>query len=119
VVSRIRLDPNTRAYVARKTAEGHSKLEIIRCLKRYLAHEIYFLLNPVNQPFRVGPTGGAPQPDLTPSPAPPPPPQPPERRRGQGGAPSWTNDLDRAEHRHTIISGGMPRTSHGATSARR
>jgi transposase len=45
-ISRIRLDPKTRAYVARKTAEGHSKLEIIRCLKRYLAREIYFLLNP-------------------------------------------------------------------------
>jgi len=45
-ISRIRLDPNTRAYVARKTAEGHSKLEIIRCLKRYLAREIFFLLNP-------------------------------------------------------------------------
>jgi transposase len=45
-ISRIRLDPKTRAYVARKTAEGHSKLEIIRCLKRYLAREIFFLLNP-------------------------------------------------------------------------
>ena len=46
VVSRIRLDPKTRAYVAKKTAEGHSKLEIIRCLKRYLAREIYYALNP-------------------------------------------------------------------------
>lgn len=46
VISRIRLDPKTQAYVAKKTAEGYSKLEIIRCLKRYLAREIYFLLNP-------------------------------------------------------------------------
>lgn len=46
VISRIRLDPKTQAYVAKKTAEGHSKLEIIRCLKRYLAREIYFLLSP-------------------------------------------------------------------------
>ena len=46
VISRIRQKPNTQAYVAKKTAEGHSKLEIIRCLKRYLAREVYFLLNP-------------------------------------------------------------------------
>ena len=46
VISRLRIDPATRAYAARKTAEGHSKLEIIRCLKRYLAREVYYLLNP-------------------------------------------------------------------------
>lgn len=46
VVSRLRMDDKTKAYVARKTAEGHSKLEIIRCLKRYLAREVYYLLNP-------------------------------------------------------------------------
>ena len=46
VISRLRLDPRTKAYVAKKTAEGHSKMEIIRCLKRYLAREVYFLLNP-------------------------------------------------------------------------
>ncbi len=33
-------------YVARRTAEGLSKREIIRCLKRYLAREIYRLLPP-------------------------------------------------------------------------
>ena len=31
----------TRAYVKRRTEEGKSKAEIIRCLKRYLAHEVY------------------------------------------------------------------------------
>jgi hypothetical protein len=30
--------------VARRTTEGLSKLEIIRCLKRYLARELYPLL---------------------------------------------------------------------------
>jgi transposase len=30
-----------RAYVERRTAEGLSKTEIIRCLKRYVAREIY------------------------------------------------------------------------------
>jgi transposase len=48
-LSRIRLDPKTRTYLAKKTAEGHSNLEIIRCLKRYLAREIYYLLNPGQQ----------------------------------------------------------------------
>jgi Transposase IS116/IS110/IS902 family len=46
VNSRLRIDPAIQAPVARKTAEGHSKLEIIRCLKRYLAREVYYLLNP-------------------------------------------------------------------------
>jgi transposase len=31
-------------YVTRRTTEGLSKREIIRCLKRYLAREIYHLL---------------------------------------------------------------------------
>ena len=31
----------TRDYVAKKTKEGKSKLEIIRCLKRYIAREAY------------------------------------------------------------------------------
>jgi len=45
VISRIRIDERTQAYVAKKTAEGHSKLETIRCLKRYLAREVFYLLN--------------------------------------------------------------------------
>jgi transposase len=40
----MRVDPRTKDYVARRIAEGHSKLEIIRCLKRYVAREIYYLL---------------------------------------------------------------------------
>jgi transposase len=32
VISRIRVDERTQAYVARKRTEGHSTLEIIRCL---------------------------------------------------------------------------------------
>jgi transposase len=43
---RMRRDPRTRAYVTRRTAEGLSKPEIIRCLKRYIAREIYRLLTP-------------------------------------------------------------------------
>lgn len=36
----------TRAYMARRTAEGMSKREIIRCLKRYVAREVYHCLVP-------------------------------------------------------------------------
>jgi hypothetical protein len=46
VISRLRIDERIKAYAAKKTAEGHSKLEIIRCLKRLLAREIYYLLQP-------------------------------------------------------------------------
>ncbi len=35
--------PRTRAYVARRTAEGRSKREIIRMLRRYVARELYRL----------------------------------------------------------------------------
>lgn len=34
-------EPRTRAYVARRTAEGKTKTEIIRCLKRHIAREGY------------------------------------------------------------------------------
>jgi transposase len=37
-------DERTKAYVARRTAEGKSKKEIIRCLKRYIARELYRIL---------------------------------------------------------------------------
>ena len=38
---RMVFDARTRAYVARRTAEGRSKREIIRSLKRYVARELY------------------------------------------------------------------------------
>lgn len=41
VVVRMRWDPETKAYVERRTAEGRTKKEIRRCLKRYLARQIY------------------------------------------------------------------------------
>jgi transposase len=41
VFTRIGSDPATRAYVERRTGEGKSKAEIIRCLKRYVAREVY------------------------------------------------------------------------------
>jgi transposase len=43
-LARMRRDPRTQEYVARRTAEGKSKREIIRCLKRYVAREAYRVL---------------------------------------------------------------------------
>jgi len=44
VMTRLKCDERTRAYAARRTAEGLSKREIIRCLKRYVAREVYEVL---------------------------------------------------------------------------
>ena len=44
VLNRMQHDPRTRAYVARRTTEGRSKLEIMRCLKRYVVREVFPLL---------------------------------------------------------------------------
>lgn len=41
---RLRHHQPTRDYVARRTAEGLSKREIIRCLKRYIAREVFAAL---------------------------------------------------------------------------
>ena len=46
VFTRMGSDPATRAYVERRTKEGKSKAEIIRCLKRYVAREVYPHLRP-------------------------------------------------------------------------
>lgn len=48
IIVRMRWHQPTIDYVARRSAEGLSKREIIRCLKRYLAREIYRLLPPSN-----------------------------------------------------------------------
>ena len=51
---RMRSCPRTRAYVARRTAEGKTTREIRRCLKRYIARELYRqLTRSMNPP--VGP----------------------------------------------------------------
>jgi len=46
VLCRMRWDPRTRAYVERRTKEGLSKKDIIRCLKRMIARELYYVLRP-------------------------------------------------------------------------
>jgi transposase len=44
-ITRMRCCPTTENYVARRTAEGKSSREIQRCLKRYIARELYRALN--------------------------------------------------------------------------
>jgi len=39
--ARLLSDGATRAYAARRTSEGKSRREIIRCLKRYVAREVF------------------------------------------------------------------------------
>jgi transposase len=50
IVTRMRMDPRTRAYAERRTAEERTLREIRRCLKRYLARDIYRRLNSSAQP---------------------------------------------------------------------
>jgi transposase len=41
VLTRIRHDQRTRDYVERRTSEGKTSREIRRCLKRYIARDLY------------------------------------------------------------------------------
>ncbi|TML89629.1 MAG: IS110 family transposase, partial [Actinobacteria bacterium] len=49
VLVRLRYHQATKDYVERRTSEGKSKREIIRCLKRYLAREVYAALTQNNE----------------------------------------------------------------------
>jgi transposase len=44
VMVRLAHDPRTRQYVERRTAEGLSRRDIVRCLKRYVAREVFLAL---------------------------------------------------------------------------
>jgi transposase len=41
IVVRLRMHPPTQAYMTRRLAEGKTKAEIIRCLKRYVIRELF------------------------------------------------------------------------------
>jgi len=43
-IVRLATDPDTRAYLDRRTAEGKTKTEAIRCIKRYIAREVFAAL---------------------------------------------------------------------------
>jgi transposase len=49
VIVRLRWHQPTKDYMARRTTEGKSKKEIIRCLKRYVAREVFAVLGEMNQ----------------------------------------------------------------------
>lgn len=44
VIVRLRYDERTKAYMRRRTGEGMTKREVIRCLKRYVAREVFAVL---------------------------------------------------------------------------
>jgi transposase len=51
VISRLRWHPATQAYMARRLAEGKTRKEVIRCLKRYVARQIHrAILTDLGQP---------------------------------------------------------------------
>jgi transposase len=41
VISRLRWDPATQAYMQRRLAQGKTRKEVIRCLKRYVARQVH------------------------------------------------------------------------------
>ena len=49
VVVRLRYEQRTQAYMRRRTAEGMTKTEVIRCLKRYVAREVYTAIQRPNR----------------------------------------------------------------------
>ena len=51
-LGRMSWDERTREYVAKRTAEGKSKREILRCLKRHVAREVYRILTALGIPPR-------------------------------------------------------------------
>jgi transposase len=44
-IGRLQTDPATKAYIARRITEGHSKLDAIRALKRYIARDVFHIIS--------------------------------------------------------------------------
>ena len=44
---RMRCDAQTKEYAEKRTQEGLSRLEILRCLKRYIARDLFKILRPM------------------------------------------------------------------------
>ena len=49
VIVRLRYDLRTKTYLRRRTAEGMNKIEVIRCLNRYVAREVYSIIRRPSQ----------------------------------------------------------------------
>lgn len=55
VLVRMHRDEQTRRYVQRRTEQGLGKKDIIRCLKRAVAREVYHHLRPPTDGTDAGP----------------------------------------------------------------
>ena len=53
VLVRLRYDTRTMAYFQRRTKEGKTKTEVIRCLKRYVAREVFSILHDMGMQHAV------------------------------------------------------------------
>lgn len=49
VIVRLRYDNRTKAYLQRRMEEGKTKTEVIRCLKRYVAREVFGILQNIGK----------------------------------------------------------------------
>ncbi len=49
VLVRLRYDHRTNTYLRRRIEEGKTKTEVIRCLKRYVAREVFSILHGIGQ----------------------------------------------------------------------
>ncbi|SFF79973.1 Transposase IS116/IS110/IS902 family protein [Actinoplanes philippinensis] len=50
VMTRLRDEPRTRAYLTRRTTEDRTKREIMRCLKRFLARDLFRIIHAALMP---------------------------------------------------------------------
>lgn len=48
VLTRPRVDPRTQGYYERRIKEGKTRREIVRCLKRYAAREVFHLVEQIH-----------------------------------------------------------------------
>jgi transposase len=69
-ITRARVDPTTRAYIARRIADGKTRREAIRCLKRHLARRIWRLLNAPTPERKDSPSITITNNPITPTPTP-------------------------------------------------
>lgn len=57
MLTRLRREERTQPYLERRSTEGKTKREIIRCLKRYVARGIYQYIRAISLPQLAPGTG--------------------------------------------------------------
>jgi transposase len=50
VLTRLRDEPRSRSYLERRTAEGRTRRDIVRCLKRYVARDVFVVIRLAMRP---------------------------------------------------------------------